>query len=43
MNFSLINGCGSHENNIRGHTSLRNGTCEFANITIVTKKGNKQV
>jgi len=42
MNFSLINGCGTHENNIRGHSFFWSGS-EFTNIIIGTKKVNKQV
>jgi len=40
MNPSLINGCGTHENNIHGH-SFWNGTCEFTNIIIVNKKSKQ--
>ena len=39
MNFSLINGCGIYENNIRGHSFFWIGTYEFTNI-IATKKEN---
>jgi len=43
MNFLLINGCGTHENNIRGHSFFWGGACEFTNIITVTKKVKKQV
>jgi len=42
MNFSLINGCGTHENNIYDYSLFLSGTYEFTNIIIATKKG-KQV
>ena len=41
MNFSLINGCGTRKNIIRGHSFFWSGACEFTNIIIVTKKVNK--
>ena len=41
MNFSLINGCGTCENNIRGHSFFRSGACEFTNIIIDTKKNKR--
>jgi len=43
MNFSLINGCGTHKNNICGHSFFWSGTSEFTNIIIATKKVSKQV
>ena len=43
MNFSLIDGCGTHEIKNRDHSFFWSGTCEFTNIIIVTKKVNKQV
>jgi len=36
--FSLINGCGTHENNNHGHSFFWIDTCEFTNIIIFTKK-----
>ena len=36
-----VNGCGTSENNIRGHYFFWSGTCEFTNIIIVTKKCKK--
>ena len=41
MSFSLINGCGTHENNILGHSFILSGSYEFTNIIIVAKKVNK--
>ena len=41
MNFSLIDGCGTCENNICGCSFFWSGTYEFTNIIIVTKKINK--
>ena len=44
MNFSLIDGCGTHENNIiHDHSFFWSDTNEFTNIIIVTKKVNKQI
>ena len=36
MNFLLINGCGTREYNIRGHSFFWSGACEFTNIISVT-------
>ena len=41
MNFLLINGCGTHKNNVI--LSLEAALAEFTNILIVTKKVDKQV
>ena len=38
MNFSLINLCGTHENNIRNHSFFWSGTYELTNVIMVTKK-----
>jgi len=38
MNFSLINGCGTCENKIRGYSFILSGACKFTNIIIATKK-----
>jgi len=39
MKFSLINECGTHKNNIRGHSFFEVVlNCEFINIIIVTKQ-----
>jgi len=40
MNFSLINGWGTHKNNIHG---FEVALVSLSNIIIVTKKVNKQV
>ena len=37
----LINGCGTHENNICGQNFFWIGVCEFTNIIIVTKKSEQ--
>jgi len=42
MNFSLIDGCGTHKNNVRGHSFFLSGTYEFTNIIIVAKKVKKK-
>ena len=42
MNFSLINGCGTCENN-NSWSFFWSAACQFTNIIIVTKKVNKQV
>ena len=41
MSFSLISGCGTRENSIRGHSFFWSGACEFANIIIVAKKSKQ--
>ena len=43
MRFSLINGCGTHENNIRVILSFEMALVSSPNIIIVIKKVNKQV
>jgi len=44
MSFSLINGCGTCENNIRGHSFSRSGACEFTKYYNCYKNSvNKQV
>ena len=42
MNFSSINGCGTHENIICGHSFFWSSAYEFINIMNVTKKVDKQ-
>jgi len=41
MNFLLINGYGTHENKICGHSFFWSGPCEFTNIIIFTKKSKQ--
>ena len=43
MNFSLINGCITRENNIDGYSFIWSGADEFTNIIIDTKNVKKQV
>jgi len=38
MNFLLINGCGTRENNIRGHSFFEVALVSSPNIRIVTNK-----
>ena len=39
----FINGCGTRENNILGHSFILSGSYEFTNIIIVAQKVNKHV
>ena len=41
MSFSLINGCSTLENNIRGHPFVWSGTCEFTKYYNCYKKSKK--
>jgi len=41
MNFLLINGYGTNENNIHGYYFFWSSACEFTNITIVAKKSKQ--
>ena len=37
MNFSFINGCGTHKNNIHNHSLFWSGAYELRNVIIATK------
>ena len=41
MNFSLINGCGTHKNNICGHSFIWSDACEFTKYYNCYKKGKQ--
>jgi len=43
MNFSLINWCGTFENNICGHSFFKSGICEFTKYYNCYQKINKQM
>ena len=42
MSFSLINGCGTHENNIHGHYFFWSCACELTNIVRNCYQKSKQ-
>ena len=37
MNFLLINGCGTRENNIHGHSFFWSGACEFTKSVMLSE------